>query len=149
MMAGKTGVISMQIAVSEDCREVDWEVLMSLLKRSGMGTYTPGLHRQAFENSRRAVFIYDCGDLIGCGRLLSDGAYQGAIYDVAVDERYRGQGIGRRIMDELVSGAEGLNLLLYASPGKESFYEKFGFERTKTGMVRFLKPDLMREKGLI
>ena len=139
----------MQVHLSYDCQNIDWNALMALLKHADMGTYTPELHRRAFENSYRAVFLFDGDRLIGCGRLLCDGAYQGAIYDVAVDGQYRGCGLGRKIMNELLRGAEGMNILLYASPGKESFYEKFGFSAAKTGMVRFQNPSAMMERGFI
>lgn len=102
----------MQITVSYDCKKIDWHVLMDLLNRSGMGTYTPELHQRAFENSYCAVFLYDGSNLIGCGRLLSDGAYQGAIYDVAVDGKYRGCGLGRQIMSKLLKDADQMNILL-------------------------------------
>ena len=139
----------MQVHLSYDCQNIYWNLLMALLKRSGMGTYAPELHRRAFENSYRTVFLYDGDRLIGCGRLLGDGAYQGAIYDVAVDAQYRGCGLGQKIMDELLNSAGSMNILLYASPGKVSFYEKFGLNAAKTGMVRFQNPSVLKEKGSI
>ena len=39
------------------------------------------------------------------------------------------------------------NVILYATPGKEGFYEKSGFRRMKTGMARFIKDASMRERG--
>ncbi len=39
------------------------------------------------------------------------------------------------------------NVILYASPGKEGFYEKHGFRKMKTGMARFTKSEAMREGG--
>lgn len=139
----------MSIQVVHECHEVDWNILMQLLSRSGMGTYTPDLHKKAFENSYRTVFLYDDKTLIGCGRLLSDGAYQGGLYDIAVDEQYRGKGLGTKIVNELIEHLEHINILLYASPGKEPFYAGLGFSHAKTGMVKFINSKGMKEKGFI
>lgn len=139
----------MNITLTGDTQNVDWAAVLSLLKTSGMATYAEALHKKAFENSHRTAFLYDGETLIGCGRLLADGAYQGAIYDVAVSSDYRGAGLGRRILEHLLDGTEQMNILLYATPGRETFYEKFGFRRTKTGMARFVNPGAMEQKGFI
>jgi hypothetical protein len=36
---------------------------------------------------------------------------------------------------------------LYANVGKETFYEKLGFRRLKTGMAKFVKAELMASRG--
>jgi len=36
---------------------------------------------------------------------------------------------------------------LYASPGKEGFYEKQGFRKMKTGMACFIHREAMSERG--
>lgn len=139
----------MNIITKTNCNNINWQNLMMLLKNAGMGTYTPALHKKAFENSFRVVFLFDNDDLIGCGRLISDGAYQGAIYDIAVDEKYRGLGLGKKIIKELMIDLDNINMILYASPGKEQFYEKLGFQLGKTCMLRFQNPEIMELKGFI
>ena len=39
--------------------------------------------------------------------------------------------------------------MLYASPGKEKFYEKLNFRKMKTGMALFLNTEKMQMKGFI
>jgi hypothetical protein len=39
------------------------------------------------------------------------------------------------------------NVILYASPGKEGFYEKHGLRKMKTGMARFTNADRMKTRG--
>jgi hypothetical protein len=46
-------------------------------------------------------------------------------------------------MDKLSS----CNFILYASPGKEEFYQTLGFSKMKTGMALFLKAQQMKERG--
>lgn len=85
--------------------------------------------------------------MIGFGRAISDGAYQAALYDCAVTHEYQGKGLGRLIVHELLKYLKGFNVILYASPGKEGFYEKQGFRKMKTGMAFFIHRESMSEKG--
>lgn len=67
---------------------------------------------------------------VGMGRVLSDGVSDAYIQDVVVDPRCRGQGIGRRIIRELVSACRraGISwIALVAEPGTHTFYEPLGF----------------------
>lgn len=130
-----------------DATGIDWAGVADLLRRSGMGHYAPERHERAFANSQAVVFVFHDGRMIGFGRLLSDGAYQAVLYDVAVEPEFQGQGLGRAIVQRLLERAGPCNVILYATPGKEGFYRKLGFRGLKTGMARFLSMEAMREKG--
>jgi len=56
----------------------------------------------AFEASYCTVFIYDQDKMVGFGRVISDGAYQAAVYDCAVINEYQGKGLGKLIVQELL-----------------------------------------------
>jgi len=114
-----------------------------------MGYHTSEIHERAFNNSHTVVFVFDDDALVGFGRAVSDGEYQAAIYDVAVLPAYQGKGIGRTIMQAIVKNTPHCHFILYASPGKEKFYEKEGFKRMKTGMALFIDEKKMKEKGFI
>jgi len=93
------------------------------------------------------VFAFDHEQLVGFGRAISDGVYQAAIYDLAVLPAYQGKGVGKLLLQQLVAQNPGCNFILYASPGKELFYEKSKFRRLKTGMALFVNAERMQEKG--
>jgi ribosomal protein S18 acetylase RimI-like enzyme len=137
----------MEFDLKQDCTGVDWKVVSDTLKRVRMAYYEPDLHKKAFEASHTTVFIYHDDRLIGFGRAISDGVYQAAIYDCAVLPEFQGKGIGKTIMDNILSQVSHCNVILYASPGKEGFYKKQGFRRMKTGMAQFKKSEAMRESG--
>ena len=137
----------MEIEVKQDCAGVDWKAVSEILKCVGMAYYEPDVHKKAFEASRTTVFLYHAEQLIGFGRAISDGAYQAAIYDCAVLPEYQGKGIGTRIMKTILHRVSHCNVILYASPGKEGFYQKLGFRKMKTGMARFMKGAAMKEGG--
>ena len=105
------------------------------------------IHKTAFENSYAVVFVYDDDKLIGFGRAISDCAYQAAIYDVAVSEAYQGRGLGRMIVNNILEKLPQCSFILYATPGKEGFYEKLDFKKMKTGMALFRNADEMQMYG--
>jgi ribosomal protein S18 acetylase RimI-like enzyme len=137
----------MEIDIKRDCAGVNWTTVSETLKRVGMGYYGPDLHKKAFESSHATVFIYHADQLIGFGRAISDGAYQAAVYDCAVLPEFQGKGIGKIIMNNILSSIPHINVILYASPGKEGFYQTHGFRKMKTGMAHFIYGDAMKERG--
>jgi ribosomal protein S18 acetylase RimI-like enzyme len=137
----------MEVDVKQDCTGVDWNTVSETLRRVGMAYHDPDIHKRAFEASHTAVFVYHANSLIGFGRALSDGAYQAAVYDCAVSPEFQGKGIGKTIMNTILSQLSHCNVILYASPGKEGFYQTHGFRKMKTGMARFIKGDSMQERG--
>ena len=112
-----------------------------------MSFHDAEIHRKAFTASASVVFVYDDGQLIGFGRAISDGLIQAAIYDIAILPSYQRLGIGKQIIGKIVSSLPGCSFILYASPGKEPFYEKLKFRRMKTGMALFVKADIMTSRG--
>lgn len=80
-----------------------------------------------------AVFVgafYD-NELIGMGRALSDLASDAYIQDVVVLKKFRGRGVGKKIIQMLVkelkeNGVDWIGLV--AQPGTDAFYKDLGFE---------------------
>jgi GNAT superfamily N-acetyltransferase len=139
----------MDLRIQENCENIDWKQIRDYLKLVSMGYHKPESHQKAFLNSFSVVFIFDREKLIGFGRSISDGAYQAAIYDVMVVPEYQNQGIGRLIMERIIRRISNCNIILYANLGREEFYEKQGFCLMKTAMAKFLRPEMMKEKGFI
>ena len=137
----------MDVELKFDCAGVDWTFVSDTLRRVGMASRAPELHRNAFEASHTVVFAYVDGRPVGFGRAISDGAYQAAVYEMAVVPECQRQGIGARIMQAILDRLPGCNVILYASPGKEDFYRQLGFRRMKTGMARFQHSAAMAQKG--
>jgi len=137
----------MELDIRQDCTGVDWKAVSEILKCVGMAYYEPDMHRKAFEVSHTTVFVYHADRLIGFGRAISDGVYQAAVYDCAVLPEFQRKGIGKTIMNTILSQVSHCNIILYASPGKEGFYQRLGFRKMKTGMAHFTKSAAMRERG--
>ena len=89
----------MDIEIKFDCTGIDWSLIADTLKDVEMGHHEPSQHRKAFENSYVTVFIYHDKKIIGFGRAISDGAFQAAIYDVAVNPNFQRKGLGNIILE--------------------------------------------------
>ena len=92
-------------------------------------------------------FIKDEDRLIGVGRALSDGICQGAIYNIAVRDEYRGKGIGKLIVDQILSRLSGCNVVLYTHPKHIGLYEHWGFRRMHTSYAKFPQEEHYEQEG--
>ena len=87
-----------------------------------------------------SVCAYDGEQVVGMTRLLWNMDNSAYISDVIVDEHYRGQGIGKHMVQTVIqrlkdSMKEGytVKLFLMAAENRESFYEQFGFHTRPYG----------------
>ena len=127
----------MSIHVKTDKDNVDWQAVADLLSFYGLSHLSAGDQETVFKNSAVVAFIYDGDRLVGCGRALSDGVCQAAVYNIALEEKYHGRQLGRLLIDSILKQVEGQTVILYTHPQTVAMYEKFGFRRQKTGFVLF------------
>jgi len=129
---------------------IDWEILSSLYLDAGMGNKAPADIKTAFTNSMFKCFVYDSGRLIGVGRALADGFDAAYICDIAVRPDYQGKGIGKEIVLKLVEfSKDHRKIILYAAPGKDTFYLKLGFKRMATALAIFKDQEQALKNGVI
>ena len=85
-----------------------------------------GIEIDGLDPDARHVLVFDAEEVIGTGRMLLDGH----IGRIAVEKQYRGRGIGKIIVNELVRAAANLQLpevWLSSQCHAKSFYQKLGF----------------------
>ena len=130
---------------------VDWEELSALFDASPpMGNRRAADLATAFGHSMFRCFLRDGGKLVGVGRAMADGVYVAYIGDIAVHPDYRGIGLGKQIVADLLRQSAGhKKIILHTVPGSEAFYRKFGFCRMRTAMAIFENQDLAMERGYI
>jgi ribosomal protein S18 acetylase RimI-like enzyme len=86
------------------------------------------------ENSYCFVGAFSDGEMIGMGRVLSDGISDAYIQDVTVLHDYRRRGIGGRIIAHLLGKLQADRIEwigLIGEPGTGDFYTKLGFKKMK------------------
>ncbi len=129
---------------------VNWEELSALYRAAPLGDKKASHLQRVFTNSLFKCFVYDNARLVGVGRALADGADCSYICDIAVLPSYQGTGLGKQIVGHLVEASRGhKKIILYAVPGKEPFYRKFGFLRMKTAMAIFENQQQQLDRGYL
>ncbi len=130
--------------------DVDWDELSALYRAAPLGDKKPLHLQKVFANSLFKCFVYEGSRLVGVGRALADGADCSYICDIAVLPSHQGTGLGKQIVGHLVEKSRGhRKIILYAVPGKEPFYRKFGFLRMKTAMAIFENAQQQLERGYL
>lgn len=101
---------------------------------------------KALENSLFRVSAICDGEVVGMGRLVGDGAMYWYLQEIVVLPEYQGKGIGKSIVTRLLEHIKStavpgtkIEIGLTAVSGKESFYEKFGFTVSPTGMKKWME----------
>jgi GNAT superfamily N-acetyltransferase len=86
--------------------------------------------RRALEDSWFVMTAYDGNELVGSGRVVSDGVLYAMIYDMIVKPSHQGRGIGTTILSHLIdrcSSAGLRDVQLFSAKGKAPFYKRHGF----------------------
>ena len=129
---------------------LDWNELAALYRAAPLGNKSPEGLKTAFTNSMFRCLAYENGALVGAGRALADGVDCAYLCDVAVLPSHQGTGLGKQIVARLVAQSSGhKKIILYAVPGKEPFYKKFGFKRMTTAMAIFENQAQALERGYV
>lgn len=140
----------MPITWSHSLDGVDWEQLEALYRAAPLGNKDAAGLKTVFTNSRFRCFALEQGRIVGAGRALADGADCSYLCDVAVLPTHQGTGVGKEIVAKLVAMSEGhKKIILYAVPGKEPFYRRFGFRRMLTAMAIFENHAQAIERGYV
>ena len=124
------------------------EDFTSLRKLIGWSNPCLSVVQKSIDASLFWATIYLDNNLVGCGRVVGDGAMYFYIQDVTIHPEHQNKGLGSKIMNTLIAHLEsccapGATIGLLAAHGKESFYLKFGFkprdgQSLGLGMCRFI-----------
>jgi ribosomal protein S18 acetylase RimI-like enzyme len=129
---------------------IDWNELSELYRKAPLGNKSPERLMTVFTNSMFRRFAYEDGVLVAAGRALADGLDCSYICDVAILPSHQGRGLGDALMSHLVELSRGhAKIILYAVPGKEAFYSRYGFRRMTTAMAVFQDPVAATERGYL
>ena len=127
-------------------KEANREELIDLYKDAGWwlpeNDEDPSFVDRIVEKSFCFVIAVFENKIIGMGRSISDGISDAYIQDVVVLNKYRGKGIGGKIIDTIVDYLKSQKISwigLIGEPGTQSFYEKHRFELMKNYIPMLFK----------
>lgn len=128
-------------SVSTDQSRLDLETVHGFLKDSYWAREVPkAVVERSVENSL-CFGLYWGDEQVGFARVVTDRATFAYLADVFVVERHRGQGLGKWLMEVVLSHPElqGLRRWMLATADAHELYRRCGF----TGLG---KPDIFMEK---
>jgi GNAT superfamily N-acetyltransferase len=103
-------------------------------------TILPKRARIALDHSLYILIAQDGDRPVGMARVVGDGGYVYFICDVIVRPDYQSHGLGRQIIQQVLSwlenqvdAGETIMVNLMSAMGKEPFYEKLGFHERPFG----------------
>ncbi|MEK6337204.1 MAG: GNAT family N-acetyltransferase [Acidobacteriota bacterium] len=118
----------------------DYEGLREFLSEQGWAERVrdPARFQAMLDRSDRAVLALEGDTIVGFARALCDDASNGYISMVAVAANRRRQGIGRKLVDRLLSGdADGrITWVLRAGRDSAEFWKRLGFSPSSIAMER-------------
>lgn len=97
----------------------------------------------AIANSEPVISVWDSDRLIGFARATSDGIYRATIWDVVIHPDYRGAGIGRKLVETVLSHPHmnRVERVYLMTTHQQRFYERIGFEcNSSSTMVLYNQP---------
>jgi ribosomal protein S18 acetylase RimI-like enzyme len=119
-----------------DKSKVDFEQLQNLFVRTAFWARSRNMKDLAIAiaNSNPVVTVWDGDRLVGFARATSDGVYRAGIWDVVVDPGYQGVGLGRKLVQTVLSHpmVSKVERVYLTTTHQQSFYERIGFERNET-----------------
>ena len=103
---------------------------------AGLSRKTEEAATIGLKNSLFAVTVFCENAPVGIGRVIGDGGCFFEIVDIAVRPEHQKKGVGRLIMDAVMSyllehAPSSAYVSLMADHGTPAFYERFGFRRAE------------------
>ncbi|HEX6892615.1 MAG TPA: GNAT family N-acetyltransferase [Chryseolinea sp.] len=114
--------------------KISADEFIDLLKRSTLAERRPvddkDRIQKMLDHGNVLVTAWKENKLVGVSRALSDFSFCCYLSDLAVDEKFQKQGIGKTLIDETHKAA-GLQtmLILLAAPAAAQYYPRIGMER--------------------
>jgi N-acetylglutamate synthase-like GNAT family acetyltransferase len=104
----------------------------------------------AISNSKPVVTVWDGDRLIGHARATSDGIYRATIWDVVIDPDYRGAGLGRKLVQTVLSHPNVCDVerVYLMTTHQQKFYEQIGFEQNSSSTLVLFNRDCSSDRLL-
>ncbi len=117
---------------------------IALLKKTSLGERRPLDDSVCIEgmlkNADLLVTAWDGEQLVGIARSVTDFSYCCYLSDLAVDEAYQKQGIGRRLIRETEKAlAQTCKIILLAAPQAVDYYPHIGFTRHPSAWTKTIR----------
>ena len=125
----------MEIEISIN-RSPDIEKLILLFQQVGWNDKTDMARiRSMVQNSDIIVTAWDNEEMVGFARCTTDYTSNGQINNVVVDKKYKGKGIGKKLIRKILGNSDKVAYILRADSDNIDFYKKLGFEKADLAVI--------------
>jgi predicted N-acetyltransferase YhbS len=124
--------------------DLDLDAVIALYRASTLGERRPvddrGRMEQMLKSANLVVTAWDGDRMVGISRSLSDFCYATYLSDLAVDQEYQRQGIGREPIRRTQLAGGRATVLLFAAPAAVDYYPRVGFRAGSGWMLASTDP---------
>jgi len=124
------------MVVSHD-KGISAEEVQDICASVGWSRREPELIAKALENSLAVASIWEKGHLVAFARATGDKVFNATVWDVVVRPSHQRLGLGQLVMAALLKELDSYKIplvTLYADPGTDGFYKRFGFLTDPSGV---------------
>lgn len=124
----------------ESSRQISSAEFIDLLRRSTLAERRPvddpASIQAMLQHANLLCTAWDAEKLVGIARSVTDFEYCCYLSDLAVDEKYQKQGIGKELI-KLTQSKLGrrAKLILLSAPKAEAYYPKLGFDPHRSAWI--------------
>jgi GNAT superfamily N-acetyltransferase len=118
-------------------KDVSADEVQDICASVGWSRREPVLIARALLNSLSVVSVWDHDCMVGFARATGDKVFNATVWDVVVRPGYQKKGVGLLVMRELLNELDSYEIpliTLYADPGTDGFYKRFGFMADPSGV---------------
>ncbi|MEM9683038.1 MAG: GNAT family N-acetyltransferase [Pseudomonadota bacterium] len=129
--------------IDDDWERQDKAFLVEAILNSYWGEFLDEAQLlRSFENSVAFGIYEQGGPQVGCARVVTDFTRFAWLSDVYVDPAFQGQGLGRWLMDTIVSYDDfrQVSRWVLATKDAHALYAEFGFERADPDRMMTMTP---------
>ena len=119
---------------------ISTDEFIDILNRSSLGERRPVDNKECIEamvkNADIVVVALDGDKMVGVARSITDFSYCCYLSDLAVDEAYQHQGIGKMLIEKTKKSlTDGCKIILLSAPKATQYYPKIGFKQHPSAWV--------------
>lgn len=135
-----------ELIISDDKSLLNIDAIYKFLKLSYWANKRPKEKIQKSIENSLCYGVYYGGKQIGFARIVTDYATMYYLCDVFIDEEYRGSGIGKKLIEEIISSETLKNLFGYlGTKDAHTLYEQYNFNIEQEKVMTRI-PDFLRNR---
>ena len=136
-------------AITTETSFFNIEFVHAFLSKSYWAEHIPIETVQKSIDNSISFGVFHLGRQIGFARVITDKATFGYLADVFIDEAYRGLGLSKWLMEEIMThpDLQGLRRLMLATRDAHGLYTRFGFSPLTNAekWMQIHKPDIYKK----